>query len=149
MHVAANAGASSSLLDMLELHARSAPEARFVAEERVDVRPLDDLVDSHLQAAGSVFTKIDVQGYELHVLRSGPATLAGSSLVQVEMSLVPLYQDGPTYRDVLQFMDERGFALVGLEPGFAAANGLLLQADALFADNRAARSLQARGQGGA
>jgi FkbM family methyltransferase len=148
MHVAANAGASSSLLDMLELHARAAPEARFVAEERVDVQPLDELVDPHLQGAGAVFTKLDVQGYELHVLHSGPATLAASALIQVEMSLVRLYQDGPTYRDVVRFMDERGFELVGLEPGFAAPNGLLLQADGLFASDRAARSLQVAGNSG-
>lgn len=146
MHVAGNAGASSSLLSMLALHARSAPEARFVAEELVDVQPLDGLVAPHLRGGASVFTKIDVQGYELSVLHSGPATLAASALVQVEMSLLPLYEEGPTYRDVLRFMEERGFGLVGLEPGFAAANGLLLQADGLFAADRAARSLQGGGQ---
>ena len=143
MHVAANAGASSSFLPMLDLHAISAPEARFVAEERVDVSTLDDLAQPHLRDAGSVFTKVDVQGYELHVLGSGSATLAASSLVQVEMSLLPLYAGGPTYREVLQLMDQHAFQLVGLEPGFAARTGLLLQADGLFASSHAARSLQA------
>ena len=36
MHVAANDGASSSFLPMLQLHARAAPEARFIADEQVD-----------------------------------------------------------------------------------------------------------------
>lgn len=142
MHVAANAGASSSLLPMLDLHASSAPEARFVAEERVDVATLDDLAAPHLRDAGSVFTKVDVQGYELHVLEGASATLAASSLVQVEMSLLPLYEGGPTYRDVLQLMDQHAFRLVGLEPGFAARTGVLLQADGLFASSDATRSLQ-------
>jgi FkbM family methyltransferase len=143
MHVAANAGASSSMLPMLDLHVRVAPEARYVADERVDVATLDELAQPHLQDATSVFIKIDVQGFELQVLASGSRTLARTSLVQVEMSLVPLYATAPTYREVVDFMEERGFHLIGLEPGIASPTGLLLQADGLFAADRNARSLQA------
>lgn len=142
MHVAANNGASSSLLPMLDLHARAAPEARYVADEQVDVATLDDLVQPHLRDAGTVFTKLDVQGYELQVLEGGSATLGSSSLVQLEMSLLPLYETAPTYREVIHFMEQNGFQLVGLEPGVAAPTGVLLQADGLFAAHHAARSLQ-------
>ena len=130
---------------MLDLHARAAPEARYVAEERVDVATLDDLVEPHLRDGGSVFTKIDVQGYELQVLEGGPATLERSSLVQLEMSLLALYDTAPTYRDVIQFMAQHGYQLVGLEPGIAARTGVLLQADGLFATEKAANSLQGVG----
>jgi FkbM family methyltransferase len=141
MHVAGNDGASSSLLPMLDLHARTAPEARYVADEQVNVATLDDLVQAHLRDEGAVFTKLDVQGYELHVLEGGSATLGRSALVQLEMSLLPLYDTAPTYREVIQFMVEHGFQLVGLEPGFAATTGVLLQSDGLFAANHMARSL--------
>jgi FkbM family methyltransferase len=145
MHVAANDGASSSLLPMLDLHAHAAPEARFVAEERVDVSTLDDLVRPQLGDVDSIFTKIDVQGYELKVLESGPETLGMSSLVQLEMSLLPIYETAPTYQEVLHFMEQNAFQLVGLEPIFAAPTGVLLAADGLFASDTAARSLnQAR-----
>ncbi len=142
MHVAANGGASSSILPMLELHDRVAPEARYVFDEHVDVATLDDLVQPHVRDGLTLFTKADVQGYELQVLAGGTATLARSSLVQLEMSLIPLYETAPTHRDVLEFMGQRGFQLVGIEPGFAAPTGLLLQADGLFAPDHATRSLQ-------
>lgn len=142
IHVAANGGASSSFLPMLDLHARSAPEARYVADERVEVATLDDLVQPQLGDPAAVFTKIDVQGYELQVLAGGETTLARSTLVQLEMSLLPLYETAPSYREIFDFMAQHGFRLVGIEPGFASPTGALLQADGLFATDAATRSLQ-------
>lgn len=145
IHVAANAGASSSILPMLDLHLRAAPHARYVGEELVDVRALDELVKSDLRTGATLFTKIDVQGYELQVLAGGPATLGQSSLVQLEMSLLPLYEAAPTYQDVLEFMRQHGFQLIGIETGIADRTGILLQADGIFAADQAVRSLQAGG----
>ena len=142
IHVAANRGASSSFLPMLDLHTRSAPEARYVVDERVEVRTLDDLVQAEVGDVAAVFTKLDVQGYELQVLSGGEANLGRSTLVQLEMSLLPLYETAPSYRDILRYMSERGFHLIGIEPGFASSNGALLQADGLFADEAATRLLQ-------
>lgn len=142
MHVAANAGASSSILPMLDLHTRAAPEAKYVADETVEVAALDDIARSHMRDGSRVFVKIDVQGFELQVLAGGMATLARSLLVQIEMSLLPLYETAPGFREVLEFMDQHGFHLVGLEPGIAAHSGVLLQADGLFAADQAIQSLQ-------
>lgn len=142
IHVAANGGASSSFLPMLDLHARSAPEARYVADERVEVATLDDLVQPQFGDPAAVFTKADVQGYELQVLAGGEATLRRSTLVQLEMSFLPLYETAPSYREILDFMAQHGFRLVGIEPGFASPTGALLQADGLFATDAATRSLQ-------
>jgi FkbM family methyltransferase len=142
IHVAANGGASSSVLPMLDLHIRAAPEAQYVADETVDVATLDDLAEPHTTNGAALFTKVDVQGYELQVLGSGALTLARSTLVQLEMSLSPLYAMAPTHRDVLEFMGQRGFELVGIETGFADPSGLLLQVDGLFASGDATRSLR-------
>jgi FkbM family methyltransferase len=142
MHVAANDGASSSLLPLLDPLARAAPEARFIADEQVDVDTLDDLLQPHVPEMSTVFTKLDIQGYELQALEGGSDTLSWSSLVQLEMSLQPIYDTAPTYRELIQFMEQRGFHLVGLEPGLAAPTGSLLQADGLFASDQAARLLQ-------
>lgn len=142
IHVAANSGASSSILPMLDLHIRAAPEAQYVADEHVDVATLDDLVEPYLAGGATLFTKVDVQGYELQVLAGATVTLARSVLVQLEMSLMPLYVTAPTYGDILEFMGRREFHLVGIEPGFAHPSGLLLQADGLFASETAVRSLR-------
>jgi FkbM family methyltransferase len=146
IHVAANAGASSSFLPMLELHNRAAPSARYIAEESVEVGVLDELVSSQVGRDDIILTKIDVQGYELQVLAGGPVTLARSSLVQLEMSLLPLYEGAPTFEGVLEFMGRHGFRLVGIEPGFADRTGVLLQADGIFAAQHVIRSLQGGGR---
>jgi FkbM family methyltransferase len=142
IHVAANGGASSSLLPMLDLHRSAAPEANYVGEERVEVRTLDSVAQPHRESGDRVFMKIDVQGFELQVLEGGPETLSGSSMVQVEMSLIPLYEGAPTYEDVLAVLGRKGLQLVGIEPGIADRSGMLLQMDGLFVAEDAVRMLQ-------
>lgn len=146
IHVAANGGASSSFLPMLDLHARSAPGAVYVGDELVEVATLDELVRGRIHDTAVVFTKMDVQGYELQVIAGGEATLGRSALVQLEMSLLPLYESAPSYREILDAMEQRGFCLVGIEPGFASPTGALLQADGLFITDEAFRSFS-RGSG--
>jgi FkbM family methyltransferase len=143
INVAGNEGASSSILPMLDLHARSAPNARYVTVEHVRLETLDDLVQPHTGDSTGIFTKIDVQGFELQVLAGAKGTLSRSTMVQLEMSLLPLYETAPSYQEVLDFMARHGFALVGIEPGIASATGALLQADGLFANQTATRFLQA------
>jgi hypothetical protein len=63
-------------------------------------------------------------------------------MVQLEMSLQPLYEAAPSYTEVLDFMAQHGFVLVGIHPGLASATGVLLQADGLFATRTATRWLQ-------
>jgi len=46
--------------------------------------------------------------------------------------LVPLYEGAPSFMAALERTRELGFGLVGLEPGFVAADGRLLQVDGLF-----------------
>jgi FkbM family methyltransferase len=146
MHVASNGGASSSILQMLDTHARAAPEARFVADEQVDMETLDAIASQYLPDESRLFMKVDVQGYELQVLAGGAVTLSRSSLVQLEMSLIPLYGSAPSFQDVLDFMRRQRYQLVGIEPGLAAPSGLLLQVDGLFALERTTRTLETLGR---
>jgi FkbM family methyltransferase len=133
MNVAANWGASSSLLASTPLNDRAAPEARYVGSEQVEIRRLDPLVRDDLAHAAATYLKVDVQGAEQQVLEGAPETMSRASLVQLELSLYPLYVGAPTYHDLIHFMEELDFILAGLEPGFTdRSNGRLLQVDALF-----------------
>ena len=133
MHVAANAAASSSILPMLRLHRDVAPQAEYVGAEEVELRRLDDLLGAHRQGARSILLKIDVQGYEATVLRGAAASLREVAAVQLEMSLMPLYEGAPLLAEVVRTLDELGLRLVGIEPGIAdPTTGYLLQADGIF-----------------
>lgn len=139
IHVAANSE-SSSLLPMLPAHRDAAPHASYVGAEPVPVATLDEVLPALLQDAVRVWLKLDVQGYELHVLRGGAAALARHvEVVELEMSLVPLYEGAPTMTGLQRFLESAGFRLAGIEPGFAdPRTGELLQVDGLFVRERPA-----------
>ena len=132
LHVAGNSR-SSSILAMLPQHLAAAPESQCVGTQTIEVRTLDSLFAQVARDAQHVWLKIDTQGYEHEVLAGAQASLERIEVVQIEMSLVPLYAGSPTLAQSLALMSELGWRLVGLEPGFeAAATGELLQVDGIF-----------------
>ena len=90
INVAGNS-VSSSLLDMLPSHERSAPESRYVSRQPVQVRTLDSMYDDVCAPTDNVYLKIDTQGFESKVLKGAERWLGRIRAVQMEMSLVPLY----------------------------------------------------------
>jgi FkbM family methyltransferase len=136
MHVAANDGASSSVLPMKDRHVEAAPGARYVGLERVHQDRLDDFLAEHRLPAGPAFLKLDVQGYEGSVLAGSEALLSSRHLMglQIEVSFVELYEGGLTWAEALALGGHLGMDLALLEPEFAhPRTGQLLQADAIFA----------------
>jgi FkbM family methyltransferase len=132
IHVAGNS-TSSSLLDMGERHLRSAPESAYVGTEQVPTMRLDSLWDDLVRDGERVFLKLDVQGFEMHVLRGATRALGELRGVQAELALTPLYEGDSPWRTVVDRLGELGFELVGVEPGFAdPGSGRMLQFDGLF-----------------
>lgn len=130
---------SSSLLSISERHRRSAPESAYVSRERVPMTRLDTIWDELATSSDRVFIKLDVQGFELHALRGAEASLASVVGMHVELSLVPLYEDGPLYLEVVENLRDRGFRLAGVDPVLEdAETGELLQMDGIFVRDRAA-----------
>lgn len=124
---------SSSLLEMLPQHEQSAPESSYIGREDIQVKRLDDVFEEFQPVAGSVYLKIDTQGFEEHVLRGAQASLKAIDTIQLEMSLVPLYDGERLLHETVSDMWDRGYQLVALEPGFSdRSTGQLLQADGIF-----------------
>jgi FkbM family methyltransferase len=78
------------------------------------------------------FLKLDVQGYELEVLKGGEHVLSQPEAVLLEASLVPTNAGTPLVADVVRFMDDRGFRLVDVCGEIRRRDGVLWQADLLF-----------------
>jgi FkbM family methyltransferase len=136
INIAGNAGASSSVLAMLDTHADAAPKSRYVGTELVPQRRLDGLLPKFgIESSQPVFLKLDVQGYEAAVL-DGAAELFSAGAItglQMELSLVPLYAGAITYKEGLDRAERLGMSLMGLIPGFSdPLSGRLLQVDAVF-----------------
>lgn len=132
LHIAGNS-VSSSVLDMLSTHENAAPESSYVGTETVRVLTLDSAAPAYLTSECVVFLKIDTQGYEDRVLRGANSLLGKIRGIQLEMSLVALYEGQLTFDDLRTELTSRGFELWGLSPGFVdPRTGRLLQVDATF-----------------
>ena len=124
---------SSSFLEMGERHVRGAPGSRYVGTEMVEVARLDSIWDDIVRPGDRAMLKLDVQGFELEALRGAERSLGDTVAVQAELSLVPVYEHGPLYQEVIAHLEARGFRLAGLEPGFEdLRTGEVLQADGTF-----------------
>ena len=136
INVAGNAGLSSSVLPMLESHTVVAPESRYVGTETVEQNRLDDLLPSlGVSPDRRTYLKVDVQGYERAVLDGATELFRSGAIIglQLELSLVPLYDGAMTYREGLDRAEALGMTLMGLDPVFSdPESGQLLQADAVF-----------------
>jgi FkbM family methyltransferase len=136
MHRAANSE-SSSLLNMLPLHVQAAPRARYEGAETVCIETLDGLYDELCAGAKNVYLKIDTQGYESQVLDGATRSLRHIDTVQLELSLVPLYEGQSLIDDLRHRLRAEGFELVALDSSFAdARTGHVLQVDGVFRRER-------------
>jgi FkbM family methyltransferase len=80
------------------------------------------------------FIKLDVQGYELEVLRGGPAALAAAEVVLMEVNLIPINTGAPLLADTVAFMADRGFRAYDVCTWTRRPlDGALWQTDMLFA----------------
>ena len=124
---------SSSFLEMLPAHLASAPESRYVGRETIQVRTLDALFPSLCRPGDQVYLKMDTQGFESRVLRGAEGSLDRIAIIQMELSLVPLYEGEMLFHQMCAHMKSKGFHLVAIEPGFCdPASGELLQVDGIF-----------------
>jgi FkbM family methyltransferase len=69
---------------------------------------LDELASRKLSGAVDLL-KLDVQGFELEVLRGAPTLLTQAEAVLCEVSLIPINRGAPLLADVVRFMEEHDF----------------------------------------
>lgn len=123
----------SSLLPVLPVSIAADPASRTDHAERISLRRLDGLFDSLVQPGETPMLKVDVQGFERAVLEGAAGCLDRMAGVQVEVSLVPLYEGEASFEEVTALLRPYGFSLSSVEPGFTdVRTGRLLQMDALY-----------------
>lgn len=132
IHVAQNPQCSS-LLSPLPRYLKADGSAAFVDSEDVLLKPLDAVFRQHVREGERAFLKLDVQGYERHVLDGAGRSLPHLTGVQLELSLVPLYDGGPVFQEMLAYLAERGYTLMSIEPTAShPTTGQQIQVDGVF-----------------
>lgn len=131
IHIAGNSGESSSLLPMRERHVHAMPVSAYVGNETIQIARLDSLRSRLSSPDDAIWLKIDVQGYEHKVLDGASDLLAQVKAIEMELSLVPLYDDSPLLCESIAYLAGMGFQLIGVED--------------VFQDPRSAHTLQVNG----
>lgn len=127
-----NFTASSSVLPMGELHRRVFSQTGQQERIAVPQARLDDYLEQ-MELRPPVLLKLDVQGYELNVLRGAEQTLQKVDWVICEASFYELYVDQPLFDEIYNWLRARGFRYLGsLGKLLSPLDGRILQEDALF-----------------
>jgi FkbM family methyltransferase len=106
---------SSSFLPFKDTSLSAAPGAFPIGTESVRTARLDSLFP--LRPADIVLMKLDVQGLEPRVLAGADATLARISLLECELVFEHLYEGQPTFREMIELIDDLGFRPISVAPG--------------------------------
>ena len=94
------------------------------------ITSLDDLLQDDTRVVD--FIKLDVQGYELEVLRGAKTRLKQAQVVLMESSLIPINLGAPLIDDVVEFMRNHDYRLVDFCSQIRRLDGALWQTDLLF-----------------
>ncbi len=88
---------------VLEEHIPQAAPVRFYP-----MHTIDEIVES-TGIEAPYFLKLDVQGYELEVLKGARNTLSHVSAALVEVNLIDIHKGAPLLDELILFMRDRGF----------------------------------------
>jgi FkbM family methyltransferase len=125
--------ASSSFLPMESGLPEAEPRLAYVGREECSVSTLDALAADLFQRKESLYLKLDVQGFELEVLRGAETTLDRVLALDVELSLTLVYEGAPLMDEVVAYLAERDYALLRTEPTYIHPRTReTLQVDGLF-----------------
>ena len=101
-----NQGQSNSLLKPL-LHSKQYPQITFDETEEVIVRPLDSF-----KVKGCNFLNIDVQGFELEVLKGSEESLPDINYIYSEVNRAETYENCAQIGEMDGFLSRHGFKRV-------------------------------------
>lgn len=121
---------SSSMLPIGNLQSKIFLETHEVGTLDVKVERLDDF-KQYFMNKNEILLKIDVQGFELSVLKGSIETLKRCRYVYVECSEVSLYEGQALRKEVESFLKTHGFSLQKSVNEFFVDHKLI-QADHLF-----------------
>ncbi len=98
---------------------------------KIPMTTLDNLI-LQFNIGSPDFIKLDVQGYELEVLKGAKKTISSAAFVLLEVSTWPYNLGGPLINEVIAWMFEKDFIVYDVCGIHRRSDGTLLQIDMLF-----------------
>ena len=104
MYVSDNEKQSSSVLKP-KVHLTHHPHVKFPETEKVDL----DVLDNYLKSCGNYnFINMDVQGFELEVLKGGTKVLEQVNYVYCEVNRDEVYENNAYVEEIDEFLAQYG-----------------------------------------
>lgn len=105
-----------------------------LSEKRmVESITLDQLTQQHCIAKSRYILKIDVEGFELDVLQSGPNTLSHTDLIIIEITFAQLYDEEYNYITIMKHLEKEGFYWFDiLDTAYGEASDGIVCADIIY-----------------
>ena len=125
MNISSNEAQSSSILTP-KVHLTAHPEVTFSGTEEVEMKKLDDY---NYQDYNMIV--VDVQGYELEVLKGASNTLNNIDYIYCEVNCDEVYEDNARVEEIDEFLSSYGFKRVETQWYYTGVWG-----DALYIKNK-------------
>lgn len=94
---------------------------------------VDEIVEAHFAGRGPDLLKLDVQGYELEVLKGATVSLTGLQALVTEVNLLDLHADVPLLDEVVAWLAGQGFVAYDISGLMRRPlDGALWQMDLVF-----------------
>jgi FkbM family methyltransferase len=132
IHVSGNS-VSSSLLPMGDRHLELSAGSAYTRDEEVELTTVEAVVAKHDIEPSRTMLKADVQGLESAVLDGAGADLGRFAMLELELSLLELYEGQELLPDLLSRITSAGFELWTFFPAYIdKVNKRMWWADGLF-----------------
>ncbi|MEI6149588.1 MAG: FkbM family methyltransferase, partial [bacterium] len=120
---------------------KACPGSQRQGNEIVQIGRLDKYVEVNDIRNSPSWLKVDVQGYERHVLEGAGSLLREFAGIELELSLVSLYEGAPLVEEMISYLRQQGFAPTSFEDVFVDANtARVLQVNGIFLNGACAEA---------
>jgi FkbM family methyltransferase len=106
----------SSILKPNDFGALKYPKIESSYQEEIEVDLLDNFVNSNFLSSNKILLKMDTQGYDLNVFRGGLNIMGSVRCILSEISLIPIYDGMPSYKESLAEYEKHNFLISGFYP---------------------------------
>lgn len=122
---------SSSLLQSTEICSELYPQTQAQKPVTIKLTTLDNVL-GEVALQPDVLIKLDTQGYEKQVIAGGVETFRRAAACIIEANLFQLYENQPTFAELVSLLDQLGFRYAGNLDQTYDRQGRVVYIDAVF-----------------
>lgn len=100
-------------------------------EKNIQIKSLDDVLMNR-EIKKPILMKIDVQGYELEVLKGSENILKKIEYILIEVSENEMYEGQPLSHEIIQFLQDRNYQILKQNQSIKVDKTNFIQKDILF-----------------